>query len=113
MVSRLYPDGAYGRYILPNFDKDLNSYENRFVCIQKHNFYVITVVYVISSITPYKINKFWSKFNFISSIIDIYVLHTMYGKYNYLTDSKLQTSCFYHNYFKNYQLLNMITPKKW
>ena len=42
--------------------------------------YVITVIYVISSITPYKINKFWSKFNFISSIMGIYVLHTMFGK---------------------------------
>ena len=26
--------------------------------------------------------------------------------------SKLHTSCFYHNYFKNYKLLNMITPNK-
>ena len=33
-----------------NFDKDLNNYENK-----KHNFYVIAVIYVISSITPYKI----------------------------------------------------------
>ena len=40
----------------------------------------------------------------------IYVLHTMLGKGNYLTVSKLQISCFYHNYFKNYKLLNMITP---
>ena len=40
----------------------------------------------------------------------IYDLHTMFGKYNYLSVSKLQTSCFYHNYFKNYKLLNMITP---
>ena len=42
----------------------------------------------------------------------IYVLHTMFGKDNYLTVSKLQTSFFYHNYFKNYKLLNVITPKK-
>ena len=41
----------------------------------------------------------------------IYVLHTMFGKDNYLTVSKLQKSCFYHNYLKNYELLNMITPK--
>ena len=41
----------------------------------------------------------------------IYVLHTMCGKINYLTISKLQTSCFYHNYFKNSKLLNMITPQ--
>ena len=34
----------------------------------------------------------------------------MFGKDNYLTVSKLQTSCLYHNYFKNYKLLNMITP---
>ena len=40
----------------------------------------------------------------------IYVLHTMLVKDNYLTVSKLQTSCFYHNYFMNYELLNMITP---
>ena len=43
----------------------------------------------------------------------IYVLHTMFGKDNYLTFSKLQTSCFYHIYFKNYKLLNMITPPKY
>ena len=30
----------------------------KIVCIQKHNFYVINVIYAISSITPYKINKF-------------------------------------------------------
>ena len=44
----------------------------------------------------------------------IYVLHTMFGKENNLTFSKLQTSSFYHNYFKNYKLLSMITtpPKK-
>ena len=41
----------------------------------------------------------------------LYVLHTMLGKDNYLIISKLQTSCFYHNNFKNYKLLNMITPK--
>ena len=39
----------------------------------------------------------------------------MFGKGNCLTVSKLQTSCFY--YFKNYKLLNMITPppppEKW
>ena len=34
----------------------------------------------------------------------------MYGKDNYLTVSKLQTACFYHNYSKNYKLLIMITP---
>ena len=39
-----------------------------------------------------------------------YVSHTMFGEDNYLTVSKLQTSCFYYNYFKNYKLLNMITP---
>ena len=33
----------------------------------------------------------------------------MFRKDNYLTVSKLQTFCFYHNYFKNYKLLNMIT----
>ena len=37
----------------------------------------------------------------------------MFGKENYLTVSKLQTSCFYHNYFKKYKLLNMTTPQKW
>ena len=47
----------------------------------------------------------------------IYALHTMFGKDNYLIVSKLQTFCFYHNYFKNYKLLNTITlppppPKK-
>ena len=42
----------------------------------------------------------------------IYVLNTMFGTDKYLTLSKLQTSSFYHNYFKNYKLLNMITPKK-
>ena len=41
----------------------------------------------------------------------IYVLHSMFGKDNNLTVSKLQTFCFYYNYFKNYKLLNMITPK--
>ena len=56
---------------------------------------------------------FWSKFNFISSIMGIYVLHIMFGKDNHLTVSKLQTSCFYHSYVKNYKLLNMITPQKW
>ena len=40
----------------------------------------------------------------------IYVLNTMFEKDNNLTVSKLQRSCFYHNYFKNYKLLNMITP---
>ena len=55
----------------------------------------------------------YSKFNFISSIIGIYVLHIMFGKDNYLTVSKKEASCFYHNYFKNYKLLNMITPQKW
>ena len=39
-----------------NLDKDLNNDENIFVCIQKRNFYVINVIYVISSITLYKIN---------------------------------------------------------
>ena len=39
----------------------------------------------------------------------IYVLHTMFGKVNCLNVSKLQKSCFYYNYFKNYKLLNMIT----
>ena len=34
----------------------------------------------------------------------------MFGKDNYLTASNVQTSCFYHNYFKNYKLLNIITP---
>ena len=43
--------------------------------------------------------------------MDIYVLYTMFVKDNYLTVLKLQTSCFYHNYFKNYKLLNKITPK--
>ena len=52
-----------------------------------------------------KITYFSSKFIFISSIMGIYVLHTMCGKDNYLTVSKLQTSCFYHNHF------NMITPQ--
>ena len=80
------------------------------VCIQKHNFYVTTVIFAISSITPYKINLFRSKFNFISSIMGIYILHTMFGKDNNLTILKMQTSCFYHNYFKNYKLLNMTTP---
>ena len=42
--------------------------------------------------------------------MSIYVLHTMFGKDNYMTVLKLQTSCFYHNYVKNYELLNMITP---
>ena len=35
-----------------------------------------------------------------------------FGKDNYLTVSKLQTSCFYHKYFKNYKLLNMTTTNK-
>ena len=43
--------------------------------------------------------------------MSIHVLHTMFGKDNYLFVSKLQTSIFYHNYFKNYRLLNMITPR--
>ena len=71
----------------------------------------MTVIYVISSITPYKINIFWTKFNFISSIMGIYVLHTMFGKDRLLTVSKLQTSCFYHEYFNNYKLLSMITSQ--
>ena len=36
----------------------------------------------------------------------------MFGKDNYPTVSKLHTSCFYHNYYKNNELLNMITPNK-
>ena len=40
-----------------------------------------------------------------------YVLHTMFEKDNNPTVSKMQTSCFYHKYFKNYKLLNMITPQ--
>ena len=36
----------------------------------------------------------------------------MFGIDNYLTVSKLLTYCFNHNYFKNYKLLNMITPNK-
>ena len=40
----------------------------------------------------------------------IYVLHTLFGKDNYPTVSKQQTYCFYHDYFKNYKLLNMGTP---
>ena len=63
-------------------------------------------------ITPYKINLFWSKFNLISSIMDLYVLHTMFGKDDYLTVSKLHTACCYHNYFEIYELLNMFTPNK-
>ena len=39
-----------------NLDKDLNNRENKIVCIQMHNFYVITVIHVISLITSYKIN---------------------------------------------------------
>ena len=45
-------------------------------------------------------------------MVDIKVLHTMFGKDNYLTVSKLHISCFFHNYFKNYKLLNMIIPNK-
>ena len=45
--------------------------------------------------------------------MEIYVLHTMFGNDIYLIVSKQQTSCFYHNYFKNCKLLNMITPQKW
>ena len=41
----------------------------------------------------------------------IYVLHTMFGKNNYMTVSKLQTPSSYHNYLRNYKLLNMITPQ--
>ena len=52
MVSKLDPDGAYGRNLLL---KDLNNYDF-FFCTQEHNFYVITVIYVIYSITPNKIN---------------------------------------------------------
>ena len=36
----------------------------------------------------------------------------MFGKDDYMTVSKQHTSCFYHNHFKNYKLLNMITPNK-
>ena len=54
-----------------NLNKDLNNYENKIVCIQKHNFYVLNVIYVIFSTKPYKINEFWSKFNLISSIMGI------------------------------------------
>ena len=42
----------------------------------------------------------------------ICVLHTMFGKENYMTVSKLQLSYFYQNYFKDYKLLNMITLQK-
>ena len=44
--------------------------------------------------------------------MSVHVLQTMFGKDNYLTVAKLQTSCFYHTYFKNYKLLNMITPPR-
>ena len=49
----------------------------------------------------------------------IYALHALFGKDNYPTVSKQQTYCCFHNYFKNYKLLNMGTPppqkkkKKW
>ena len=36
----------------------------------------------------------------------------MFGIDDYLTVSKLLTYSFYHNYFKNYKLLNMTTPNK-
>ena len=65
-----------------------------------------------SNQTNKQINYFLSKLNLISSLMGIYVLHTMSGKNNYLTVSNMQTSCFYHNYFKNYKLLKMITQKK-
>ena len=38
-----------------NLDKDLNNYENKLFASRKNNFNVITVIYGISSITPYKI----------------------------------------------------------
>ena len=45
-------------------------------------------------------------------MVGIKVLHTMFGKDNNLAVSKLHTSCFYHNYLKNYKLLDMIIPNK-
>ena len=36
-----------------------------------HNSYVINVIYVIISTTPYNINHFWSKLNLISSIMGL------------------------------------------
>ena len=42
--------------------------------------------------------------------MSICVLQTMLGKDKHLTVSKLQTSCLYHNFFKNYKLLDMIPP---
>ena len=56
MVSRLYPDGAYGRCLLPKSRYEPKQLWKQIVCIQENNFYVRTVIYVISSITPYKIN---------------------------------------------------------
>ena len=46
-------------------------------------------------LNKYEIKQVWSKFNFISYIMGIYVLHIMFGKGNCLTVSKLHTSCFY------------------
>ena len=45
-------------------------------------------------------------------IKSIYILCTMFLIDNLLNISKLQIACFYHTYFKNDRLLNMMTPNK-
>ena len=45
-ISRLYPDGAYGRYLLQKPQLGPKQLRKN-VCIQKHNLYVITVIYVM------------------------------------------------------------------
>ena len=94
-------------------DKDLNNYENKLFTSRNTTFMLLLSFTLYLQLRLIKSNNFGQEFIFISSTMGIYVLQTMFGKGNCLTVSKLQTSCFYRNYFKNYKLLNMITPQKW
>ena len=49
---------------------------------------------------------------FVIFIKSIHILSTMFLIDNLLNISKLQIACFYHTYFKNYRLLNTMTPNK-
>ena len=51
-------------------------------------------------------------FLLIIFIKSIFILSNMFLIDNLLNISQLQIACFYHTYFKNYRLLNTMTPTK-
>ena len=85
----------------------LNKYQNK-LCASRIHLYVIDVIYVTCATTPYRI-MYVLLIIFIKSI---YILSIMFLIDNLINISKLQITCFYHTYCKNYRRLNTMTPNK-